>query len=59
MSVSLCVCGAGELVGMDDTTELGQEKGENLNGVDGSQDPAAVRLINIMTELGAGKLFKE
>lgn len=54
------VCGAGELVGLEDTTELSQDKAEeDVDGVDMSQDPTAVRFVNILMELGADKLFKE
>lgn len=56
----LCVCGAGELVGLEDTTELGQnEAEEDMDRMDLSQDPVAVRFVNILMELGADKLFNE
>lgn len=54
------VCGAGELVGLEDTTELSQDDAEDhMDGTDISQDPAAVRFVNLLMELGADKLFKE
>ncbi len=57
---SLCLWGAGELVGLDDTTELSQDEiEEDLDRVEWSQDAAAVRFVNILMELGADKLFKE
>ncbi|XP_073329004.1 EF-hand calcium-binding domain-containing protein 4A [Pagrus major] len=52
--------GLGELVGLEDTTELSQDEAEeDMDGVDWSQDPAAVRFVNILMELGADKLFKD
>ncbi|XP_070828702.1 EF-hand calcium-binding domain-containing protein 4A [Chaetodon trifascialis] len=52
--------GLGELVGLEDTTELSQEEGEeDTDRVDWSQDPAVVRFVNILMELGADKLFKD
>lgn len=51
---------AGELVGMEDTAELSQDEAEeDMDGVDMSQDPAVDRLVNILVELGADKLFNE
>lgn len=50
---------AGELVGSDEATELDGGGGENGARASGSQDPAALRLIEVMTELGADKVFKE
>lgn len=47
-------------MGLEDTTELSQDKAEeDVDGVDMSQDPTAVRFVNILMELGADKLFKE
>lgn len=52
--------GAGELVGLDDTTEQIQDEAEENTGqVDCSQDPAAVRFVNILIELEADKLFSK
>ncbi|XP_036963879.1 EF-hand calcium-binding domain-containing protein 4A [Acanthopagrus latus] len=52
--------GLGELVGLEDTTELSQDEAEeDMDGVDRSQDPTAVRFANILMELGADKLFKD
>ncbi|XP_076589699.1 EF-hand calcium-binding domain-containing protein 4A [Chaetodon auriga] len=52
--------GLGELVGLEDTTELSQEeREEDTDRVDWSQDPAVVRFVNILMELGADKLFKD
>ncbi|XP_055365445.1 EF-hand calcium-binding domain-containing protein 4A isoform X2 [Betta splendens] len=50
--------GLGELVGLEDTTELSQEEAKtDMAQVDWSQDAAAVRFVNILKELGADKLF--
>ncbi|XP_053175499.1 EF-hand calcium-binding domain-containing protein 4A [Scomber japonicus] len=50
--------GLGELVGLEDTTEQIQDEAEeDTEQVDWSQDPAAVRFVNILMELGADKLF--
>lgn len=47
-------------MGLEDTTELSQDEAEeDMDGVDLSQDPTAVRFANILMELGADKLFKE
>ncbi|XP_059190254.1 EF-hand calcium-binding domain-containing protein 4A isoform X2 [Centropristis striata] len=52
--------GLGELVGLDSTTELSQDEGqEDEDQVDLLQDPPAGRFVNIMLELGADKLFKD
>ncbi|XP_041651814.1 EF-hand calcium-binding domain-containing protein 4A isoform X2 [Cheilinus undulatus] len=52
--------GLGELVGLDDTTELDQEVEElNTDQVDWSKDPAAVRFVNILMELGAERLLRD
>lgn len=54
------VCGAGELVGQEDTTELSRgEAEEDTDQVDWSQEDAAIRFVNTLMELGADKLFKE
>lgn len=59
-SVPPSVCGAGELVGLEDTNKRSRDKAEeDMDGVDMSQDPTAVRFVNILMELGADKLFKE
>lgn len=45
---------------LDDTTELSQEEAEeDIDRLDWPQDPAEVRFVNILMELGADKLFKE
>lgn len=47
-------------MGLEDTTELGQnEAEEDMDRMDLSQDPVAVRFVNILMELGADKLFNE
>lgn len=47
-------------MGLDDTTELSQDKAEeDTDQVDLSQDTAAVRFVNILMELGADELFRE
>ncbi|KAJ4938312.1 hypothetical protein JOQ06_002932 [Pogonophryne albipinna] len=52
--------GFGEFVGLDDTTELSPDETEaDTEQVDWSQDPSALRLVNILTELGADKAFKD
>nr|XP_046251386.1 EF-hand calcium-binding domain-containing protein 4A isoform X2 [Scatophagus argus] len=52
--------GLGELMGPEDTTELSQDEAEeDMDGLDMSQDPTAVRFVNILMELGADKLFKD
>ncbi|XP_013887123.1 EF-hand calcium-binding domain-containing protein 4A isoform X2 [Austrofundulus limnaeus] len=52
--------GLGELMGLEETTELHPEEAEEGGGeVDCSQDPTAVRFVNILMELGADKLFKD
>uniref|UniRef100_A0A3Q3VYW9 EF-hand domain-containing protein n=1 Tax=Mola mola TaxID=94237 RepID=A0A3Q3VYW9_MOLML len=49
-----------ELVGLEDTAELSQDKTEDdMDGEDMSQDQAAVRFVNILLELDADKLFKQ
>lgn len=50
--------GLGDLVGLEDTTEMGEDESEE-DEVDSSQDPAAVRFVNILMELGADKLFND
>ncbi|XP_056273804.1 EF-hand calcium-binding domain-containing protein 4A isoform X2 [Pseudoliparis swirei] len=51
--------GLGELMGLEDSTELGQSEAEHTDQVDSSQDPVAVRFVNILMELGADTLFKD
>ncbi|XP_056242630.1 EF-hand calcium-binding domain-containing protein 4A isoform X1 [Seriola aureovittata] len=52
--------GLGELMGLEDMTELIQDKAEeDEDQVDWSQDSAAVRFVNILMELGGDKLFKD
>ncbi|KAM3609131.1 uncharacterized protein V6R79_009998 [Siganus canaliculatus] len=52
--------GLGELVGLEDTTELSQEEAEeDMDRVDWSHDAAADRFVNLLVELGADKLFKD
>ncbi|XP_071353767.1 EF-hand calcium-binding domain-containing protein 4A isoform X2 [Trachinotus anak] len=52
--------GLGELMGLEDTTELSQDEAEeDPDQVDLSQDEAAVRFVNVLMELGADKLFKD
>lgn len=46
-------------MGLEDSTELGQSEAEHTDQVDSSQDPVAVRFVNILMELGADTLFKE
>lgn len=47
-------------MGLEDTNKRSQDKAEeDMDGVDMSQDPTAVRFVNILMELGADKLFKE
>lgn len=55
----VCVC-TGELMGLEDTAELSQnEADEEGNGLDLSEDPAVVRVVNVLMELGGEKLLKE
>ncbi|XP_042268066.1 EF-hand calcium-binding domain-containing protein 4A [Thunnus maccoyii] len=50
--------GLGEMVGLEDTSEqIEDETEEDIDKEDWSQDPAAVRFVNILMELGADKLF--
>lgn len=56
---SLCGFTAGELVGPDEATELDGGGGENGARTSECQDPAALRLIDVLTELGADQVFKE
>ncbi|XP_029379110.1 EF-hand calcium-binding domain-containing protein 4A isoform X2 [Echeneis naucrates] len=53
--------GLGELMELDNPTELSQDEAEeDLNQLDCSQDDfASVRFINILMELGADKVFQE
>ncbi|TNN00239.1 hypothetical protein fugu_011485 [Takifugu bimaculatus] len=52
--------GLGELVGLEDTADLSQNQPEEeLNGLDLSEDPTVVRAVNVLTELGGDKHFKD
>ncbi|KAF7224324.1 EF-hand calcium-binding domain-containing protein 4A isoform X2 [Nothobranchius furzeri] len=52
--------GLGGLMGLEETVELVPEEVEEDGGeLEGFQDPTAVRLINVLMELGADKLFKD
>ncbi|XP_041852471.1 EF-hand calcium-binding domain-containing protein 4A [Melanotaenia boesemani] len=52
--------GLGDLMGLEETTELSlDEAEEDEDEMDWSQDPTAVRFLNILKELGADKLFKD
>uniref|UniRef100_UPI0037E7A69A EF-hand calcium-binding domain-containing protein 4A n=1 Tax=Semicossyphus pulcher TaxID=241346 RepID=UPI0037E7A69A len=52
--------GLGELVGLEDTTELSPEEDESdTDRVDWTQDPAADRFVNILMELGADRLLRD
>lgn len=54
------VCAAGELLGLEDTADLSQNQPEEeVNGLDLSEDPTVVRVVNVLTELGGDKHFKE
>lgn len=54
------VCAAGELVGLDDTAGLSpNQPEEKVNGLDLSEDHTVVRVVNVLTELGGDKPFKE
>lgn len=44
-------------MGPDEATEL--DGGEGEDGAGESQDAAALRLMDVVTELGADKAFKE
>lgn len=57
LSVPLELCGAGELVALDDTREGQDDEGEDSDQVDWSQDPAVAEFVNVLMELGADKLF--
>lgn len=47
-------------MGLEDTADLSQnEADEDGNGPDLSDDPAAVRVVNVLMELGGDKLLKE
>lgn len=47
-------------MGLEDTAELCQnEPDEDGNGLDLSEDPTAVRVANVLLELGGDKLLKE
>lgn len=50
----------GELTGLGETIEHSQDEADgDKDHVDWTQDPAAVRFLNMVTELGADKIFKE
>ncbi|XP_011605876.2 EF-hand calcium-binding domain-containing protein 4A isoform X1 [Takifugu rubripes] len=52
--------GLGELVGLEDTADLSQNQPEEeVNGLDLSEDPTVVRVVNVLTELGGDKHFKD
>lgn len=54
------VCAAGELLELEDSADLNQNQPEEeVNGLDLSQDPTVVRVVNVLTELGGDKHFKE
>ena len=56
----MCVRASGELVGLEDTADLSQtEPEEEGNGLDLSEDPTVVRVVNVLMELGGDKLLKE
>lgn len=56
----MCVCVTGELVGLEDTTDLSpNEPGEEADGLDLSEDPTEVRVGHVLMELGGEKLLKE
>lgn len=45
---------------LEEVTDLDQDEAEEeLDEADFSQDPSAVRFVNILMELGTDKLFKE
>lgn len=53
-------CGVGEQVELEEVTDLDHDEAEEeLDEADFSQDPSAVRFVNILMELGTDKLFKE
>ncbi len=48
------------MLGLEDTAELSPDEAEeDVGGENWSQDPAAVRFVNLLMELGADKLFEE
>ncbi|XP_075996820.1 EF-hand calcium-binding domain-containing protein 4A isoform X2 [Genypterus blacodes] len=52
--------GLGELTGLDESIEHSRDGADDgRNHVDWTQDPAAVRFLNMLTELGADKIFKD
>lgn len=58
--VPFSISGAGEMIGLEDTTELSQDEAEeDVDQMDWCQDATADRFVNILMELGADKLFKE
>ncbi|XP_034542383.1 EF-hand calcium-binding domain-containing protein 4A isoform X2 [Notolabrus celidotus] len=50
--------GLGGLMGLEDTTEPDQGEELDTDQVDWSQDPAAIRFVNILMELGADRLLR-
>lgn len=46
-------------MGPDEATELDGVGGETRAGANETQDPATLKLIDVLTELGADKVFKE
>lgn len=51
--------GLGEMVGPDEATELDGSEEENRAAANEAQDPAALWLMDVLTELGADKVFKD
>ncbi|XP_042084395.1 EF-hand calcium-binding domain-containing protein 4A isoform X1 [Haplochromis burtoni] len=52
--------GLGEQVELEEVTDLDHDEAEEeLDEADFSQDPSAVRFVNILMELGTDKLFKD
>lgn len=53
-------CDVGEQVKLEEVTDLDHDEAEEeLDEADFSQDPSAVRFVNILMELGTDRLFKE
>lgn len=46
-------------MGPNEATELDGGGGENGVGANETQDPATLKLVDVLTELGADKVFKE
>ncbi|XP_029910256.1 EF-hand calcium-binding domain-containing protein 4A [Myripristis murdjan] len=52
--------GLGEVLGLEETTEQSHtEAEEDKDQVDWTQDPCAIRFVNILMELGTDKLFRD